>query len=477
MRALRGCIAITLVVVASAVILTACNSTGPGEEVGEENPVVVARPDGSSRDLPVVGFNNNVLNSPLEVDRYRDTVATLYPEVIRYPGGTVGDFFDWRSGWVDLSVLPPDHPWTQLERRPVTPETLRSYLGDLDAQPLFALNAFSSSLSEQLALLRRWRALGGTVRHVELGNEYYFGFERFESVYPTAESYGQAMNRWIDSLRVQVPGAELCVIGASPSPNASNRRLTWNERLFPVVTDADAACFHPYFSVPADVVEQSDPLPLLMAAPYRRWLTFQEDELAALPPGWDAWLTEYNLFAPDERGVRSTWAHGLMTAFYTLLLMQEERVTVLLAHQVAGNPSFAAVEVQQPFGASQPYEKTAYGAAMGLIFDVVGGAETGRPLSVTPRPERTVDVGGGSLTYPQLVGWQVETGEALLLNAGATALDVRLPEMTGPKQVDHLYAENPLQPGVPPTKRRRETQEAEETISLPPFSLSRVRER
>lgn len=429
---------------------------------------------GPARPLPLVGFNNNVLTSPLEAPAYRDTLATLRPQLLRYPGGTVGDYFDWRTGWVDRDALPPDHPWRTLEERALPPETMLAHFGAVGARPFVSLNAFSSTLTREMALLRRLGALGAPVTHVELGNEYNFEFPQYAQRYPTAEDYGTAMIPWIDSLRVAAPGARVCVIGSSPSPSADERRRTWNARLFPLVGGADAACFHPYFSADAALLARPEPLPALMAVVHRRWQAFQADELAALPAGWEAWLTEYNLFAQDVEGVRTTWSHGLMTALYSLLLMQDARVTVLLPHQTAGGPSFAAIETVAPFGAPQPYPVTAYGAAMRFVFETLGDATHGQPLAFSPAPQITISAGGGAFTYPQLVGWQVGPADVLLINAGTGAVDVDPAGLAARVQVRHLYADAPLTPGVTAADLRADAYATPNAVTLPPLSITRL---
>src|SRR6266536_6646338 len=59
------------------------------------------------RKLPLYGFNGNNVKGPSWTNSsFRDTAASLHFKIIRYPGGTVCNWWDWQKGWfVDNSVL------------------------------------------------------------------------------------------------------------------------------------------------------------------------------------------------------------------------------------------------------------------------------------------------------------------------------------------------------------------------------------
>ncbi len=127
---------------------------------GKCQNIIQVAPSDTSRPAPIVGFNNNIMNSPLQIESYRDSVATLHPRMIRYPGGTISDYFNWRKGWVDTAALPPQFNWWKAyEALPMEPENFLGYLEDISAAPLFVLNAFTSNLDDQKAMLQHAKQL------------------------------------------------------------------------------------------------------------------------------------------------------------------------------------------------------------------------------------------------------------------------------------------------------------------------------
>ncbi|MDX1625564.1 MAG: hypothetical protein R3323_03530 [Wenzhouxiangellaceae bacterium] len=385
--------------------------------------------DSEARSLPLVGFNSNAMNSPLDLDAYRERVVTLAPQLLRYPGGTVGDHFDWRAGWLDIETLPAELSWwADVPERPLRPGDMSGVLRQVASEPVLAVNAFSSTAEEQAGMLRRFRDLLGVVPFVELGNEYYFDFPRYLQRYAEPADYAREMNDWLPVLRQAAPEAEFCVIAASPhSASASQRQRDWNEAVFGIVDGVDAACFHPYFgTLTRSELESPDGMARLFSIPFRRWERFRDTELAALPTGWQAWITEYNLFAPDDPGVRDTWLHGLLHALYTMLLMEDERITMLLSHQLAGNPSFAAIRTRFPLDDPQPFELSASGHGIAMMFEALSRRSTGVRLHFEAGPEITVVSPEGTAIYPALVGWELD-GQALLvvhLGESPTSLDL-----------------------------------------------------
>ena len=52
------------------------------------------------RSVPDVGFNGNTIRGPSWTNyTFNDSVASMYPDILRYPGGGVADYWDWSTGW------------------------------------------------------------------------------------------------------------------------------------------------------------------------------------------------------------------------------------------------------------------------------------------------------------------------------------------------------------------------------------------
>ena len=52
------------------------------------------------------GYNSNTWNSgpKWDVDEFRHAVGRLFPGIIRYPGGTISNYWDWRTGNVMKTI-------------------------------------------------------------------------------------------------------------------------------------------------------------------------------------------------------------------------------------------------------------------------------------------------------------------------------------------------------------------------------------
>ena len=66
---------------------------------------------GESRTVPVFGFNGNTVRGPSWLNSdFTDSVGTMQPHILRYPGG-LATYWDWSTGWfldppvIDLSLI------------------------------------------------------------------------------------------------------------------------------------------------------------------------------------------------------------------------------------------------------------------------------------------------------------------------------------------------------------------------------------
>src|SRR5207248_10180294 len=116
-------------------------------------------------------------------------LAELKPQTLRYPGGTVANYWDWRQGWfVRGAQVPPN--WYNLPPAPAPLEDFKQAIKASGATPVFVLNMLTSTLDAQLAMLRHARWLGLPVALVELGNEFYLNAPDYAAAFPTGQDYG-----------------------------------------------------------------------------------------------------------------------------------------------------------------------------------------------------------------------------------------------------------------------------------------------
>ena len=170
----------------------------------------ISRPlDGSH----FLGYNVvNMQSGNFSTDRaYVSGTAALRPGTLRYPGGNLGDWWDWRTGWCVTNTSVPSSPQVTnpcyaphakpVRRYPLEEFTLA--LAASGARPVLMVNLWTGDLSDQLAFLAHARAIGALPPHsyVELGGEFYWG--KFSGRWATGGEYGETAVQWATAIKAR----------------------------------------------------------------------------------------------------------------------------------------------------------------------------------------------------------------------------------------------------------------------------------
>ncbi|MEL7163523.1 MAG: hypothetical protein AAFN92_22385, partial [Bacteroidota bacterium] len=320
-------------------------------------PPLTATP-GTTRTLnpDLLGANANLtaFDRPWEHSELMTAFREMGVGNLRYPAGTLGNYWDWDIGWVDQSV--PDSlmiKWVvenNLRDLPAryTLENLALVVRETGVVPVFMLNMLSKDLDHSLRNLRRAHDLGIPIRYVELGNELYFDIPFPKLRFATPEAYGDTCQAWITVLEEEFPTAEFAVVGTDMTRHA--RQRNWTRRVLEHCDKADAVTFHKYApsgldgrrakkylrpgnegtsdpvtetrTGPETVVERQGWERELLAEPaaYANLLTNAAESAAGwrhygIPEGMDVWATEFNM-RDDSSVVLHGWAHGLLLSTY-----------------------------------------------------------------------------------------------------------------------------------------------------------------
>jgi hypothetical protein len=172
-------------------------------------------------------------NSPLD-----SVLSKFAPGVIRYPGGTVANYWSWPDGWFQPGKWPGEPAEAVNDTLPV----FRTGLAAAGARPLFDLNtvtingAIGSATDNPAQLDQQLQAL--PVKMVELGNELYqSGYistgpdgQDYAKRFPSAADYATQMNAWISALHSAFQGVKVAAVAtdANDVNGISRRRSTWN---------------------------------------------------------------------------------------------------------------------------------------------------------------------------------------------------------------------------------------------------------
>ncbi len=337
------------------------------------------------------GFNMPFRSNSWQVSspRLHEAAAALRPGVLRVFGGTTANYWNWRTGkFFDRPGVPPRLRQVSRDMSPIHLSDWAGLVRDANATPVFDLNLVTSSLSDQLAMLRAAKGLGMPIRRVELGNELYYSAPLVLRAIPTPEAYGRKATRWIDAIHARFPDAQIAAVGFGyPPGDADRRQASWDRRVRRTLHGESALTFHAYWDAPRTRRLSGGSLSDALAAPLRLLGKLRSRGLRRLPDGVDAWVTEWNVWHGAK--LRGTWANGLADAAYLLGLLGERSVSQEDLHPLVHSQPLAAL-FGNPLGfrngpGTVRYAPTAVGEAIGQLYPALRGGVRVRRLKLTAR--------------------------------------------------------------------------------------------
>lgn len=306
-------------------------------------------------DAPAFGYNFNIEipqsdGSRIDSPAFRSALARLSPGVLRIPGGTIGDFWNWPLGGYD-DALAEGLPERRFPPGPLglTLNVVLPVVEQAGAEPHFTLNLFTRTLDENLADLAEAQRLGFRVDWVEVGNEQYFRSDaNARAVFPTPTDYARTAAVWSAAVGDRFPDARVLAVGPAPGPSDVFGTTEWFNPLAQedVWSTAEVAALHPYLG--RGVVTLPTPTLADAEAMVSRWLMADAQLLstfdALLPRGVGIAITEFGVFE-DTANVRAsgTWIQGLGQVARAMALLAGPRVELLLTHAVTGDPRWASL--------------------------------------------------------------------------------------------------------------------------------------
>jgi hypothetical protein len=316
------------------------------------------------------GFNAQQIRGPvLSENSFIQVIKGLNPAVLRYPGGTVASYWDWKAGWFK-DEIPLKKDWKEIRKNPIRLEDLKAACDSTGAAPLLVLNMCTSTLEYQMAMLQHAKKIGLKVNYVELDNELYISESIYTDRFNSGEDYANECNKWIVAIKKEFPNIRIAVVGYSAkdsdfrkNKNEVSRAVNWNREVLGAIRGADAMTFHTYggnalnyLREPGDISgdEDKEPMeyqaifdrgtspPLALGIPFSRWENAKAYDLQLLPSGMKAWITEYNLF--EREGVMAgTWLHGLYAVTQTILMLESDLVELSCYHNLSSSAQFGAI--------------------------------------------------------------------------------------------------------------------------------------
>ena len=429
---------------------------------------------GNIREMPddILGFNGqNTFESSStwdEINSHNLNIFKLSPSTLRYPGGTVANFWDWRKGvFLNKSEFSEniDLPENYKGKNQFTNKEngIGNYFLNClknNSTPLLDLNILSSNFDYQLGSIYEAKLYGFNNFYVELGNEFYLGSKENRQVFPTVKHYVDRAQKWTDALKSGTypffSNIKVAVVGAeSDQTNPGRRRLWLNTILNEVVKvpEVDAITVHIYLdSEIADIVNSTngtttpaytccDAIPANSEQIFKKGIlnSFQgtngiiQDEIAAIgTANKEAWITEYNMLNSDKSiAVNGSWFHGLFVAAMTFEMLKNSTITKIIPHTLIGDGIFSGLfndihglnygnttEYTDPVQgacttsslATAKYERTALGIAISPIADALKGCIKTQKVTLsevgTNNPPTPLDA--SNINYLDFQGMQFE---------------------------------------------------------------------
>ncbi|QLE02195.1 hypothetical protein HX109_11745 [Galbibacter sp. BG1] len=469
-----------------------------------------------------IGVNGNLtgFHEPWSNDSLVAAVSKMGVKTVRYPGGTIGNYWDWDIGWIDQEV--EDSLMIQWvvenelknSKNRYTLENLAELYKKTGIKPVFMLNMLSKDLAHSKRNLKKADSLGLPIEYVELGNELYFDIPYPLLKYPTPEVYGDTCQKWIDTLKKEFPNAKFAIVGNYLKRH--DRQIDWTKRVLSTCHNADAVTFHKYNPSGLDGSKErnkisagsegfADETTATRKAPKniakrQKWELEQlKDEKAfnnmltniqfslesykktQIPKDLSGWSTEFNM-RDDNSVILHSWSQTLLVSAYYLAFLERD-VEITNIHNLIG-PLFGVLHTNKTTfnhlknekRTSKPYQFSAGGLAVNLFSQAIQNASLGAPIEIDNNTFLRDDRNN---TYDALQGWSFksENGEVrtIVINYSDNGHTLKLPKNNSLINARSYYASvaTPITEGFESIEQR-DLKIGDENFLLPKKSITIV---
>jgi len=239
--------------------------------------------------VPLTGFNINWSFLPVLNDKFINVTKSLKPKIIRYPGGTISNSWDWQQG---LSTKYPRRAIHKIE------DLVKMQKGT-NADVIFVLNVISSTFKNQLELLKNAQKLGISIKYIEIGNEQYLSSKKFGynvKKFPSGKDYAKYANTWAAKLKKEFPRVKIGIVLLGRT-NKNPRLQKWNSLVIDNIKakNYDAFIYHIYLKFPNYIKLNPDNIARII---HKRIKYFEKSKVSN--PKKQIWITEYGAHANSE---------------------------------------------------------------------------------------------------------------------------------------------------------------------------------
>jgi len=188
--------------------------------------------------IPLYWININWSFLPELDDKKINLIKSLHPWIIRYPGGTVSQYWDWEK-WVSSK------PWKRVAHKL---DDLLKVQKATNAKVIFVLNMISKDLNNQIKMLKTAQSMWIKIEYIEMWNEFYLVWEKhkvYVQKFPTAWDYVNTLNIWTKKIKEEFPNVKIWVVMLWRKVN-NPRWKDWNKIVGNNAKNFDAFVYHIY---------------------------------------------------------------------------------------------------------------------------------------------------------------------------------------------------------------------------------------
>lgn len=428
-----------------------------------------------NRTTPQIGFNTNAhLAQGFPQPSYSganwnqqwfiDSTASIYPEILRYPGGLNSNHWDWVTGWFRPGFEPASPPVT------VRADEFKQGVNACNAEGLYVVNLETSDAHYEMDGLRHAEAIGLSPTLFELGNEHNLQNGNFPNQYMTSLGYAQLAKIYYDSIKIEYPNGKVCAVGGN-----TNGRPDWHTVIETEIPTIEAFAWHVYTN--ADNVDHVFNVNRALAVPFgtatdNNSLAFRfiKGGFNSLQPGREVWATEYNLWEQQIASspvIAETWTHFLYLNAMHHFFLSQPSITMFLNHSLASVNTF--------YYSISNYDKhiTANGIAMQLLLDVSRGSSTCQDMVFTGNPSMVYN----NISIPKLTGWKFNhtgTEKGFVCNYSADTFRLSLANVFSNSMLfDQYFADTALVVnGL--SSINKTSGSSSDSITILPFSFTQI---
>jgi hypothetical protein len=346
------------------------------------------KPQSAERPLPTRfwGYNSPAPYITYEMPAFVPAVKALGPHFLRFPGGTVGNYYNWHSGYMEV----PDagaagsvyREWLVHQKVPqekkAHPEGMwvedwSKIAEAVDANLVIEANLETSTPEDQAAWFADMKAKGVAAGYVEMGTEFFLAMDddMGRKRFPDPETTTKLTKEFCAAIRPHLPADAKVAVQSSSSmfelrkragsgtdtplnDNITLRRIReWDAALKPEAWfDAVTIHFYPK-EIDAAGMDLVKKLPasaedVFAAMIARADSGFDEgiSDVVRRVPGKEIWMSEYGAFDPQQTfygmpiHFTGLWLHQVTREMLTM--MRHPQLTVSCFHALKCDGSLTA---------------------------------------------------------------------------------------------------------------------------------------